>query len=569
MRKQLQPRFLMVSLSLLSVLILLLSACGPSGTSTTNSNSNSGKAVRGGTWIDDLYEEPSSLIPNGSSETFANLVDNSIWAPLFVGDANGGIQPGLASEVPTVANGGVSSDLKTWTFKLRPNLKWSDGQPLNADDVNFTWKLWDNPKFGASVTSGFNLIQSATVSADKQSITFHLSAPFSPFVASWTDGAYAPLPAHIFSSIAPDAVLKSSQNLKPTVSSGPFTVSESVPGDHYTVVRNPDYYQAAQGLPYLNSIVFRIVLNQDTILSDIQSGSIDSAWFLDVSKTATYKQISNYRLVANPKTANFEAMYFDLHNPILQDVNVRKAMAMAIDHTALINVARRGQATPLCTDHGAAYVPGYEANAPCPPYDVSAANALLTQDGWTMGSDGVRTKNGQRLEFQYSTTANNAWRAADENILQQDFKAIGVKIDIQNYPASTFFGTFLPAGKSNYDLAEFENDFPYDPDDASEFSCAAVPSAANSYGGQNFAFYCNKQLDSLFLQEQATDNASARQQVFNKIHQIYLTDFPFVTLYGPVDIAMVKNGANGYQPGPMGASETVGVWNWWCTGGKC
>ena len=95
----------------------------------------------------------------------------------------------------------------------------------------------------------------------------------------------------------------------------------------------------------------------------------------------------------------------------------------------------------------------------------------------------------------------------DENILQQDFKAIGVKIDIQNYPASTFFGTFLPAGKpGKYDLAEFENDFPYDADDASEFACAAVPSAANSYGGQNFSFYCNKKLDSLLLQEQATDS---------------------------------------------------------------
>jgi peptide/nickel transport system substrate-binding protein len=503
-------------------------------------------------------------------ETFSVLVDESIWAPLFVGDASGNIQPALATEVPTVANGGVSSDLKTWTFHLRPGLKWSDGQPLTADDINYTWKLWDNPNFGSASTVGFDLIQSATVSSDKLSITFHLSAPFSPFVSVWTDGASAPLPAHIFSSMSPGSILKSSQNLKPTVSSGPFTVSQSVPGDHYTMVRNPNYYQASQGLPYLDSIVFRIVANQNTILSDIQAGSIDSSWFLDVSKTATYKTISNYRLVANPHASNFEAMYFDLHNPTLQDVNVRKAMAMAIDHSALIGVARRGQASPLCTDHGVAYNPGYEPNAPCPPYNVAAANTLLQQDGWTMGPDGVRTKNGQRLEFQYSTTANNAWRAADENILQQDFKAIGVKIDIQNYPASTFFGTFLPAGKpGKYDLAEFEDSFTYDADDSSLESCAQIPSAANSYSGGNFSFYCNKQLDSLFLKEESTDNPSARQQIFDQIHQIYLTQFPFATLYSPTDIAMVKNGANGYGPGPEGASETIGVWNWWCTGGKC
>lgn len=568
MLKQSRPRSLITLFSLLSVVLMLLNACGPSSTPQGTTQSN--KPVRGGTWIDDLYEEPSSLIPNGSSETFSDLVNETIWTPLFVGDSSGNLQPALATEIPTVANGDVAPDLKTWTIKLRPNLKWSDGQPITADDVDFTWKLWNNPKFGAASDTGFNLIQSATVSADKLSITFHLSAAFSPFASIWADGSFAPLPAHIFSSMPVDGILKSSQNLKPTVSSGPFTVSESVPGDHYTVVRNPNYYQAAQGLPYLDSIVFRIVANQDTILSDIQAGNIDSSWFLDVTKTATYKSISNYHLVANPKTANYEAMYFDLNNPILQDVDVRKAMAMAIDHQALITVARRGQASLLCTDHGLAYTPGYEANAPCPTYSASAASALLQQDGWVMGSDGVRTKDGKRLEFQYSTTANNAWRAADETILQSDFKAIGVKIDITNYPASTFFGTFLPGGKpGKYDLAEFENNFPYDPDDSSAFSCSQVPSAANNYGGENYSFYCNKQLDQLYLQEEATDSTSARQQIFNQIHQIYLTDFPFATLYGPIDIAMVKSGANGYAPGPMGAAETVGVWNWWCTGGKC
>lgn len=568
MLKQSRPRSFIAVFSFLSVLVLLLSACGPSGAPATGNQAT--KPVKGGTWIDDLYEEPTSLIPNGSVETFSNLVDESIWAPLFVGDSKGNILPGLATEIPSVVNGDVSADLKTWTIKLRPNLKWSDGQPLNADDINYTWKLWTNPKFGASATTGFSLIQSATVSADKLSITFHLSAAFSPFVSIWTDGAFAPMPAHVFSSIAPDAILKSSENLKPSVSSGPFTVSESQTGNHYTVVRNPNYYQAAQGLPYLDSIVFRIVTNQNTILSDIQAGNIDSSWFLDVTKTSTYKQISSYNLVSSSTTANFEALYFDLHNPLLQDLDVRKAIAMSVDQSALISVARRGQALPLCTDHGNAYTPGFQSNAACPTHSVADANALLTQDGWVLGSDGVRTKGGKRLEFQYSTTTNNAWRAADEDILQSDFKSIGVKIDITNYPASTFFGTFMPAGKAGqYDMAEFENNFPYDPDDASEFSCAQVPSAANSFGGQNFSFYCNPALDKLFVQEQQTDSASARQAIFNQIHQIYLTQYPFVTLYGPLDIAMVKKGTSGYAPGPMGASETIDVWNWSCANGKC
>src|SRR5258708_16799472 len=180
MRKKAGARFLKLRFSIVALLMLVLSACGASGTPTGSTTSSA--PVKGGTFTDDLYEDVDSLIPNGVSETYAVLVDQAIWAPLFYGDSHGILHPGLASEIPTQANGDVSADLKTWTIKLRPNLVWSDGQPLTADDVNFTWTLCNNPKFGAYSTVGYNLIKSADVSADKLSITFHLIAAYEPFV---------------------------------------------------------------------------------------------------------------------------------------------------------------------------------------------------------------------------------------------------------------------------------------------------------------------------------------------------------------------------------------------------
>ncbi|HAT44020.1 MAG TPA: ABC transporter substrate-binding protein, partial [Ktedonobacter sp.] len=85
----------------------------------------------------------------------------------------------------------------------------------------------------------------------------------------------------------------------------------------------------------------------------------------------------------------------------------------------------------------------------------------------------------------------------------------------------------------------------------------------------NYSRYCNKQLDALFQKELSSGDQNTRQQVFNQIHQIYLTDFPFITLYGPTDIAVAKNTVHNYLPGPEGASETVNVWQWWCTNGTC
>lgn len=568
MLKKLRPRFLMLTFSVFSVLILILSACGATGTPTSSTNSSN--PVKGGTFTDDLYEDVDSLIPNGVSETYAVLVDQSVWAPLFYGDAHGIIHAGLASEIPTQANGDVSADLKTWTIKLRPNLVWSDGQPLNADDVNFTWKLWVNPKFGAYSTVGYNDIKSADVSADKLSITFHLSTAFEPFVALWTDGGLAPLPAHHFASMSPDSILKSPDNLKPSVVSGPFSVSESVVHDHFTLVRNPKFYLASQGFPYLDKIVFRFVTDSNTILKDLQSGSIDASWFLDVQKTPAYQALSNYTLTRTATSAGFEAIWINEKNPILKDATIRKALAMAIDHNALIQTARRGAASPLCTDHPSGIVPGYQADAACPKLDPAGANTLLDQAGWTKGADGVRAKNGQRLEFQYSSTANNAWRAADELILQQNFKAIGVKINIQNYPAGTFFGNILPQGDPNkYQLAEFEQTYTYDGDDSTNLACDQIPSTANNFGGGNFAFYCNHALDPLFAKELGTTDTTQRQDAFNQLHSIYLTDYPFITEYEPHDEAIYKNVVHNYTPGPMGASETVNIWTWWCTNGKC
>jgi peptide/nickel transport system substrate-binding protein len=522
--------------------------------------------TKGGTWIVDLLHEPDSLIPNASSETFSDMIDQSIYTPLFYGDSNGTLHPGLAKEIPTLANGGISPDLKTWTIHLKPNLVWSDGMPLNANDVDFTWKLWNNAHFNATNTVGFNLISSADVSADNLTIVFHLKQSFSPFISLWADGLYAPLPAHHYNNVAPDQILKSADNFNPSVTSGPFMMSESVPGDHYTVIRNTKYYRASEGLPYLDKVIFRIVSDQNKVLKDFQAGTIDSGWLMDVTNPAAYQRLTHYSLIVNPKSTNFEALYFNFHNPILaENLDVRKAIAMAIDHQALIKTARYGQAVQHCTDHSPALQPGYQANALCPTFNVNAANTLLDRDGWVRGADGYRSKDHQKLEFRYSTTIGNPWRGEDEVILQQDLALIGIKLDIKNYPAITFYLSFLTDGKpGTYDIAEFENSFNYNADDSSMLSCNQVPP-----NGFNIDFYCNKALDALYTQEQETVDPTVRQNIFNQIHQIYLTEFPFITLYNPLDMFIVKKGTHNYLPAPEGALETINIWEWWCDRGQC
>jgi peptide/nickel transport system substrate-binding protein len=528
--------------------------------------------VRGGTWTLDSHTDPDSFIPNGGN-LFGAAIDQALYLPLLYGDAHGVVHAGAATEVPSLQNGGISADVKTWTFHLKPHLVWSDGSPYDARDVDFTWRLWANPKFGATNPTDPNLISKADVSADHLTITFHLKRAYAPFLSLWVDGGFAPLPAHHFSQIAPEQILKSPENLNPQVVSGPFMMAESKPSDHYTLVRNPRYYRAREGLPYLDKVVFRVA-DADTILKDLEAGSIDSAWFLDVSKVQAYQRLTHYTLVTPPTSASFEAMYFNFHNTVLAThLEVRQAMAMAIDHQALIEVAFRGFGTRLCTDHGSATHPGYQPTANCPPFDPTAANKLLSDNGWERGADGVRAKGGQRLEFEYSTNlTSNPWRTDAELIIQRNFRAIGIKLDIQNYPYQSFFDSFLPSGKASpptgavagrYDIAEFGNSFSYDPDDAFLGACDQFPPT-----GYNIDFYCNHTLDALYRKEQETADPGVRQQLFIQIHQIYLTEFPFITLFSPLDLAMVRKGTHNYQLSPI-SGETINIWEWWCDGGKC
>jgi peptide/nickel transport system substrate-binding protein len=476
------------------------------------------------------------------------------------------IHPGAASEIPTVQNGGISPDATTWTFHLRPHLVWSDGQPYDARDVDFTWKLLLNPQFGG-IFPDLNPSSSADVSADLLSITFHLKQPYAPFLALWIDGTSAPLPEHHFSSMAPDKILNSLEKLNPKVTSGPFMMSESVPGDHYTLVRNPRYYRASEGLPYLDKVIFHIAPTTETVLKDLQAGSIDSFDgfnTLVVSNVPAFQHLNHYILTSTHTSSYFMGLFFNFRNTVLAThQEVREAMAMAIDHQALIATVVHGFGEPLCTDHGSAYHPGYDPNADCPPFDPVAANKLLSDNGWVKGADGVRTKGNQRLEFELSTNDNMPARIDAEAIVQHNLSLIGIKLDIQNYGVETFFGPFLNGGQASpptgavagrFDIAEFTTGGGYDPDDSGLVSCDQ--------------FYCNHDLYTLYKQEQETLDPGQRQQIFQQIHQIYLTDFPFITLFFPLDVAIVHKGTHNYSPSPF-VGETINIWQWWCDGGKC
>jgi peptide/nickel transport system substrate-binding protein len=412
------------------------------------------------------------------------------------------------------------------------------------------------------------------VSADHRSITFQLKRPDTRFLLLWVDAIQAPLPAHHFKALAASQVQGSPDELNPSVTSGPFMMAHSQPGDHYTLVRNPRYYMARDGLPYLDQLVFRVGPSA-SLLASFQADAVDSTQLArNLIDLDAYQRLDRYRLVESPTTAGFEALFFNFHNIVLRShLEVREAIARAIDYQALINGPLHGMASPLCTDHPSALHPGYQANASCPAFGVEAANKILDDAGWVRGTDGIRSKSGERLEFEYSTaTQPDSWRDDVQTLVRQDLAKIGIQLDIENYPGHQFFNSVLPAGVASpptgavagrFDIAEYGWVYGYDADDSILLSCDEFPP-----NGYNFGSYCNQTLDALFAQELATPDPGLRQNLYDQMHQIDVTDFPFITLFSPESITVVSKRAHNDQPSPI-LGETANVWDWWCDQGKC
>jgi peptide/nickel transport system substrate-binding protein len=538
---------------------MILSACGPT---SGGGNNTSTTPVKGGTLIDGLFEEPDTLMSGVTSETFAVMVDQALWAPLFYGDDHGNINAGLATVVPSVQNGGISADGKTYTIHLRPNLKWSDGQPLTADDVVWTLQLEMNPAYGTKSALDTGNIASVTA-PDPSTVVITLKKVEPPFLATGLvdPGNFQPMPKHIYGTMAPGDIAKV---FTPMVTSGPFmfkSEADHVKGDHITLYRNPNYYRASEGLPYLDSVTFKIITSTNTILTALQSGTIDTSWFLSVTDLAAYRAIPGYTQTQDTVPVTWEALWFNESNPILADPVVRQVIAGSISFNDILAILK-GTAKRTCDDAIGTF--GHDPQLTCyNPIDATTAGNMLTQDGWVMGSDGYRHKGGKTLELRYTTTANNARRSQTQQIIQQNLKNVGIKIDIINQDASTYFGSTL-YNYSAYDIAEFASSAGYDPDDHTYFMCNQLTSVP---GGFNVSHYCNPTVDAQYNIELTNPDQNARKAAFTAIHKQLLIDLPVVWMYSYPDLAEYKNTVHNYKPAATG--ETWNIWEWWCTNGKC
>ncbi|MBT8153688.1 peptide ABC transporter substrate-binding protein [Epibacterium ulvae] len=484
------------------------------------------------------WQAPSILNPFLTGGTKDTEAASLILEPLARYNSSGELVPWLASEVPTVANGGVSEDLTTITWKLAPGLKWSDGSEVTSVDVKFTYDYCTHPEGGCAQLSRFDGVASVDTPDDLTVVvTFNgpTPSPYGPFV-----GVESPIlqKAQFESCMGAKAPECTDANFGP-IGTGPFVVEEFKPNDVITYVANDYYRDPAK--PAFGRVLFKG--GGDAAAAGravMETGEFDYAWNLQLAPDviAQMEQGGKGAAVAgfgpllerimlnntnpDPALGPDERSVVRPH-PFLSDPAVYKAMSMAIDRPLLVEIGYGKAGKVSCS-----WVPAPEVYAispeGCDVQDIAGANKLLDDAGIVdTDGDGIREKDGVPLSMLYQTSTN-AVRQDFQALIKQWWSEIGIETELRNVNGSVFFGgdpgspdTFQ---KFYADVEMYANTFA-GTDPQAYFGkgvCEQAPSPANQWQGENISRFCDEEFDALHLELTKTIEFEKRVEIGQQLN---------------------------------------------------
>ncbi|MDQ2662964.1 MAG: peptide ABC transporter substrate-binding protein [Candidatus Eremiobacteraeota bacterium] len=495
----------------------------------------------------DLAADPANLNPlflHQDASSVEQQVARLAFEPFLDLDERGRPVPALLQVVPTVANGGVSADGRTLTYRLRPSVRWSDGVPVTSADVLYTLHAILDPRNPVRSHEGYDLIDRAAA-PDAHTVVFHLRRAWAPAVMTYFSYGYSPqfvLPAHVLRNEEPLA--RAAFNAAPTVGDGPYQFVRWKRGDSLRYRANPGYWR---GKSKLETLDVRVVPAPSTNLLLLRSGQLD--W--NLIAPAQQESLSGaagiaYRYVP---TATIAGLVVNLAHPPLDDVRVRRAIAMSIDRESISRKITLGR-YPVTNVLQPQFSWAYDASVHEPGYDPTAADALLDSAGWKRGPSGVRTKAGRPLSIVYVQFPESFTGVRVATDVQAELRLRGMDVTVKSISNAQLFlpgsrGGTLASGA--YDMAYVPFTMGADPDDSSILACNA-PS--------NYMRYCDRHVDALERRALVAVSQKERRALYRKIGAIVARAVPIVYLFDANYIYAYRTSLHGFYPNAF-----VPTWN--------
>jgi peptide/nickel transport system substrate-binding protein len=480
----------------------------------------------GGTYTEALVGLPEFLNPILASDDNARDIDALLFQGLTRTDSNDIVHPVLAQSWETPDN-------QSYTFHLRHGVRWSDGKPFTADDVVFTIAVIQSPAYNDPVLSATWKAVSVT-RVDDYTVRFDLKAPSTPFLINTSLGI---IPAHVFGKPDIDTVYASRFNSEP-VGTGPYAISGR---DRSSITLTPNPF--ARRRPLLDHLVFRIYATRSQALDALRRAEVDAFAGLTPAEVRSLQQVAGIRVHTSQTFQNVELLMNQRQSvPFFQDLNVRAAVAFAIDRRAILNGVLDGQA--LRSD-GPLPPSVWVYARKLPPYylDRRKAEGLLDEAGWTPSAGGrVRQKAGKPLQVSLVASSTYPYLQVAQ-VIASNLDAAGFSVKLQSVSTEQLVADYLTP--RNFDLALTAWDNGPDPDIFSLWDSTQEGPDGFNFSGMNEDVGLNKDLED----GQKADRG-AREAAYQDAQTLLVQDLPAVWLYEPLYSVAVNDRVQGFLLDP-------------------
>ncbi len=536
---------------------LVIGACAPSAQPAP---APPGPAVsRGGTLVFAIWQEPTTLAPIYRNQTVAGVVAAVATEGLLHVDGDGNYYPVLAKELPTLRNGGVklSADRKKMdvTYQLLPDVKWSDGMPFTSADVKFTWETYlKDPR--VVTREGYDQIESIDTPSET-TVVMHYKTVYAPFATRFGPSSGGGIvPKHLLEKEAD--ISKTDYNRRP-IGTGPFKITEFASADHITVERNPNYRKKDR--PLLDRIIFRSVPSREVAVAQLKAGEVDGMWNLLEAQLPDLEKDPSVKVLATPgpsveriemNTAKpGDPADPNVPHPVLGELAVRRALLAATPKQAIIDKLLFAKAKPGTSpvSQGWASPKGLTQEG----YDPKKASELLDGAGWARGSDGIRTKGRIRASLTITTTTGDRTREQVEQILIDEWKAIGVELQIKNQPSSVLLSGSYSAGdprkRGSFDLVMYASSPDIDPHQTinQRYTSKNIPTAQNGGQGQNYTRVRDAEIDRLVDEAGSSVDQEQRTKAYAQALKLLNEHAPIIWMYDRQGLDAFRVNVGGYR----------------------
>src|SRR5437763_1624996 len=517
-----------------------------------------------------ITQFPATLNPNIDVMAAKGYVLGMSLRPFTVYDADWKLRCLLCTELPSIANGlAVPVDLPDGkkgvdlTYTIRSDAKWADGVPVSTADVRFTYEVGRNQQSGVTNAELYRRIRSLDVKDDK-TFTLHIDKLTFDYAAIQD---FMLLPAHIEQDAFTDPAqyrLRTHYNTEPTkpgLYNGPYRVSEFAAGSHILLEPNPHW----AGPPgRFRRITIRTIENTAALEANLLSGTVDMiagelGLPLDEGLAFAKRHGDAFQILYKPGLV-YEHIDLNLGRPALADLQVREALILGLDREAISRQLFDGR-QPVAASFVNPLDLGYTEDVPRYRFEPIRAEALLETAGWGKGGDGIRRNaEGQRLSFELMTTAGNRSRELVEQVLQSQWRRIGVDIRIKNEPARVLFGETLPHRR--FDMAMYAWISSPENVPRSILHSSEIPSEANGFVGQNATGYANPEMDRLIDALEIELEADKRKALWAEAQRLYATELPSLPLYFRSDVFVLPKWLSGVRPTGNQSPTTLWITDW-------